>query len=147
MTDTMPAARVIAAARGWLGTPYHHQASLRGVGTDCLGLLRGMYAELYQCPVPHAPAYTRDWAEATGEEALLAAANRYLVRAPLGSPVAGDVLCFRYLRHFPVKHVGIAVEDDRLIHAIERDTVREVALVPAWRRRVAAIYRFPMEKK
>jgi hypothetical protein len=25
-------ARVIAIARSWLGTPYHDQASLRGVG-------------------------------------------------------------------------------------------------------------------
>ena len=25
---------VIAAARGWIGTPYLHQASLKGVGTD-----------------------------------------------------------------------------------------------------------------
>jgi cell wall-associated NlpC family hydrolase len=40
-------ARVVALARTWLGTPYHHQASLRGAGADCLGLLRGVYAELY----------------------------------------------------------------------------------------------------
>jgi len=33
---------VIAAARAWLGTPYHNQASLRGVGCDCLGLARGV---------------------------------------------------------------------------------------------------------
>ncbi|REC53631.1 peptidase, partial [Rhodosalinus sediminis] len=33
-------ARVIAIARSWLGTPYHDQASLRGIGCDCLGLAR-----------------------------------------------------------------------------------------------------------
>ena len=39
--------RVIAAARGWLGTPYHDQASVKGVGCDCLGLVRGVWRDLY----------------------------------------------------------------------------------------------------
>ena len=39
-------ARVIAIARSWLGTPYHDQASLRGVGCDCLGLARGVWREV-----------------------------------------------------------------------------------------------------
>lgn len=33
---------VIAEARGWLGTPWHHQASLKGVGCDCIGFIRGV---------------------------------------------------------------------------------------------------------
>ena len=37
---------VIAAARGWLGTPYHDQASLRGIGCDCLGLARGIWRDV-----------------------------------------------------------------------------------------------------
>ena len=37
---------VIAAVRRWLGTPYHDQASLRGVGCDCLGLARGVWREV-----------------------------------------------------------------------------------------------------
>ena len=28
---------IIAEARAWIGTPYHHQAALKGVGCDCLG--------------------------------------------------------------------------------------------------------------
>ncbi|MDG1118150.1 MAG: peptidase, partial [Flavimaricola sp.] len=31
-------ADVVATARGWIGTPYLHQASCRGAGCDCLGL-------------------------------------------------------------------------------------------------------------
>ena len=38
--------RVVAAARGWLGTPYHEQASVQGVGCDCLGLARGVWREV-----------------------------------------------------------------------------------------------------
>ena len=41
----MPA-RIVRAARGWLGTPYHDQASVKGVGCDCLGLIRGVWREV-----------------------------------------------------------------------------------------------------
>ena len=42
----------------WIGTPYRHQASCRGAGTDCLGLLRGIWRELIG-PEPEAvPRYT-----------------------------------------------------------------------------------------
>jgi hypothetical protein len=62
---------IIAAARGWKGTPYHHQASLKGVGCDCLGLIRGVWRELHGAEPEVMPAYTKDWNEATGAEALL----------------------------------------------------------------------------
>ena len=68
----MPRAQITTLARGWLGTPYHHQASLKGVGTDCIGLVRGIYRELYGGEAEAIPAYSRDWAEATGEETLIA---------------------------------------------------------------------------
>ena len=35
---------IVAAARSWRGTPYHHQASLKGVGSDCLGLITALSA-------------------------------------------------------------------------------------------------------
>ena len=40
------ARRVLEAATGWIGTPYRHQASQKGVGCDCLGLVRGVWREL-----------------------------------------------------------------------------------------------------
>src|SRR5437764_272872 len=36
-------ATIVAEAESWLGTPYRHQASLKGVGCDCLGLVRGIW--------------------------------------------------------------------------------------------------------
>ena len=39
--------RVVDAARGWLGTPYVHQASSKGSGADCLGLIRGIWREIF----------------------------------------------------------------------------------------------------
>jgi hypothetical protein len=41
----MPLTRplIVAETRAWIGTPYRHQASLKGVGCDCLGLVRGVW--------------------------------------------------------------------------------------------------------
>lgn len=51
---------VVTAARGWIGTPYRHQASVRGAGADCLGLIRGVWRELYGAEPAEVPAYTAD---------------------------------------------------------------------------------------
>ena len=37
---------IVAQARSWLGTPFHHQARLKQVGCDCLGLIVGVVDEL-----------------------------------------------------------------------------------------------------
>jgi NlpC/P60 family putative phage cell wall peptidase len=37
---------IVAQARTWLGTPFHHQARLKGKGCDCLGLIVGVVDEL-----------------------------------------------------------------------------------------------------
>ena len=75
--DKPPIRRVvIAAARGWLGTPYHDQASVKGVGCDCLGLVRGVWRELYGAEPLPLPPYSRDWGE-TGTREPLAEAARH----------------------------------------------------------------------
>jgi len=38
--------QIVNQARTWLGTPFHHQARLKGVGCDCLGLVVGVVDEL-----------------------------------------------------------------------------------------------------
>ncbi|MGR3492459.1 MAG: peptidase P60, partial [Shimia sp.] len=52
-----------AEARRWIGTPYHHRASLRGVGCDCLGLIRGVWRAVVGEEPWELPAYAPDWAE------------------------------------------------------------------------------------
>lgn len=37
---------IVSQARTWLGTPFHHQARLKGKGCDCLGLIVGVVDEL-----------------------------------------------------------------------------------------------------
>ena len=135
---------VVAIARGWLGTPYRHQASRKGVGSDCLGLVRGVWRELYGCEPEDAGPYQPDWAERGGGDRLYAAALRHfgppVAQADMG---AGDVLLFRWHAGCAAKHLGILSGPDRFIHAYEQAAVIESALVPAWRRRICAVFRFP----
>ena len=99
---------IIAEARAWIGTPYHHQASLIGVGADCLGLVRGVWRCLHDRDAEAPPAYSRDWAEASGDETLLAAASRHLDRRYIGTMRPGDVVVFRFRAGVPAKQIGRA---------------------------------------
>jgi len=136
--------RIVAEARAWIGTPYRHQASLQGVGCDCLGLVRGVWRALHGAEPEATPAYTRDWAEAAGIESLAEAARRHLVE--LGDPHAfapGDVLLFRYASRYPAKHAAIATAGDLMVHAHDGAAVAEVAIAPWWRRRLAFAFALP----
>ena len=125
---------IVTLARTWLGTPYHHQASLKGAGTDCIGLVRGIWRELYGREPQALPAYTRDWAEAHGRETLLEAARRHLVELPSAQAQPGDILVFRWRRNAPAKHCAILSTPTAMIHALEGAPVSEVSLSPWWQR-------------
>ena len=138
--------QIVAAARGWIGTPYRHQASRRGAGADCLGLVRGLWRELYGAEPETAPAYTMDWSEPQRDEALWAAAARHLRQKPVGDASAGDVLLFRMRRGAVAKHLGIlsvAGMAGAFVHAYARHGVVESPLSAPWRRRVVACFEFP----
>lgn len=163
MPPPLTRAAIVAEARAWIGTRYRHQASVKGVGCDCLGLVRGVWRGCIgiepETPGPYAP----DWAEARGEEALAQAALRHLVPIATDTFAAGDVLLFRWRDGCVAKHAAIAGDviasdviardviagdvivggPDTMIHAHDGAKVCEVAMAPWWRRRLAYAFRFP----
>ncbi|TPW29438.1 peptidase P60 [Martelella alba] len=134
----------VTLAEAWIGTPYRHQAGTKGVGCDCLGLVRGVWCSLYGFDPWDGEPYSVDWAEHGGEERILTAARKYC-----GAPVspqameAGDLLVFRWQARFSAKHLGILSDHQSFIHAYEQAGVIRSALVPSWRRRIAAVFRLP----
>ncbi len=133
-------------ARGWIGTPYVHQASCKGAGADCLGLLRGVWREVLGREPEAVPAYSPDWSEPQREEALWAAARRHLWEKPLAVLAPGDVVLFRMRAGSVAKHLGIIGrigEAPSFIHSYSGHGVVESPLSDPWRRRIVAAFQFP----
>ncbi len=155
--NIMPA-RIVKAARGWIGTPYHDQASVKGVGCDCLGLLRGVWREVIGPEPMPIPPYSRDWGEAGPHEVLAEAARAAMIEIAPAEARTGDVVLFRMRQGAIAKHAGILTPGDRsarshrsgrphFIHAYERTGVIEEPLTEPWRCRIAFAFRFPVPDK
>jgi NlpC/P60 family putative phage cell wall peptidase len=143
----MTASRAVSVAREWIGTPYRHQQATQGAGTDCLGLLRGVWRALYGAEPEPVPCYTADWSEAAHEERLWAGACRHLCiieGAPAFQP--GEVFLFRMRSGAVAKHLGIcgaAGPNPTFIHAYTGHGVVESPLSAPWQRRIVARFHFP----
>ena len=113
--DTGRRTDVVAEARTWIGTPYHHAADVKGVGCDCGMLLVRVYVDLgLVAPFDPRP-YTRDWHLHRSEERYL---GLLLERtSKVAAPAPGDVALFRYGRCF--SHGGIVTRAEPLtiVHA------------------------------
>jgi len=138
MFSTSPAplairAPIVAEARSWIGTPYHHAADVKGVGCDCGMLLVRVFVDLgLVAPFDPRP-YAHDWHLHRGEEVYLAwllDRGRFVA-----APEPGDVMLFRYGRCF--SHGGIVTSADPLtiVHAyhpagvvLEEDVTRNPEL-------------------
>jgi NlpC/P60 family putative phage cell wall peptidase len=135
---------IVALARGWIGTPYRHQGTRKGVGCDCLGLVRGVWRELHGAEAEAPGPYRIHWALPGGRERLAEAAERHCGAAvPAGEALPGDILIFRWKGALPASHAGILSAKDRFIHAYAGEAVVESALTEPWRRRIAFVFRFP----
>ena len=115
-------AAVVAEARSWIGTPYHHAADVKGAGVDCAMLLVRVYADLgFVEPFDPRP-YPPDWMLHRSEERylgfLLARAGR------VERPGLGDVMLFRVGRCFAHGGIVSALNPLRIVHAFA--TVRLV---------------------
>ncbi|KRS12036.1 peptidase [Roseovarius atlanticus] len=139
--------RIVTEARAWIGTPYRHQASCRGAGTDCLGLLRGIWRALYGAEPEPVPPYSMDWSEPARDEVLWRAARRHLAPAPT-QMAPGDVLLFRMRDGSVAKHLGLVAQigaAPSFIHAYSGHAVVESPLSTPWQRRIVARFTFPEE--
>jgi cell wall-associated NlpC family hydrolase len=111
---------IIAEAKSWIGTPFHHEARVKGAGVDCLMLLAEVYERAGICGHITVPHYPPDWH-------LHRDAERYSdgllghAREIAGPPEPGDIALFRFGRTF--SHGAIVIEWPRLIHAYWRSGV------------------------
>lgn len=135
---------VAKLACSWIGTPYHNMAAVKGAGCDCIGLVRGVWAELNNQPLPPVPVYSARW---TGrnkdEELLLDTARAYLQEVEASARGPGVVLAFRVHPNAVAQHCGIMTTEKTMVHAHSGRKVYEVELGAMWEPKIVAAFRFP----
>ena len=145
MTEPELRSRIVARARDWIDTPYQHQASTYQAGCDCLGLVRGIWRDVYGDEPLSVPPYTPSWAEENGQETLLDAAQNCLIPLALGQTDVGHIMLFRMRPDAPCKHIAVRASAATIIHAYWGRAVVESYLVPYWQKRHAFSFAFPMK--
>ena len=131
-------------ARQWIGTPFAHRASVRGIGADCLGLVRGVWRERTgdePCPIP---AYPPQW-HSYGRD-LFDGLNAAFMQISLNDARSGDVVLFRFRNGGEPRQLAILSRrkfEATMIHAVGGRGVCETRLSKIWISRRVASYRFP----
>lgn len=139
----MQAQKIVTLARSWIGTPYHNMAAVNGRGCDCLGLLRGIYAEAYG-ELVKPPAYRgRPPRKSIGQETMLDAARQYLIEVPVETRRPAVVLVFRTHPKLVAWHCGIMTTKTEMVHSHSGREVYEVTLGERWEPKVVGAFKFP----
>jgi NlpC/P60 family putative phage cell wall peptidase len=131
-------ARIVEAARAYIGTPFVHQGRVRGVGIDCAGLVIEVARKLNIRSVE-----INGYGRQPDQEQFRRLCHQYMVPIAWEEVEAGDVLTFAFIRE---QHLAIVAERDpmSIVHAYEsaRRCV-EQPLDRTWINRLRGCYRFP----
>jgi cell wall-associated NlpC family hydrolase len=107
-------ARAIAVAETWLGTPWHHEARVKGHGVDCAQILIAVYAEAGLIPDFKTAPYPADWHLHRETPLFVQHVLEHAVEVR-GAPLPGDMVLFRFGRQF--SHGSIVTGWPMVIHA------------------------------
>jgi hypothetical protein len=91
-------AQIVTEARTWLGTPFHHQGRVRGVGVDCIGVIG---CSAVTCGVDGAAEWMSDpamhnYSPQPDPRLLLAACDKYLDRIAVSEAGLADILIMAF---------------------------------------------------
>lgn len=114
--DTETRASILAEARSWLGTPFHHKGRIKHVGVDCGGFIYEVYSKFFPLK-PFPSSYAEDWAlHRDNNEIYLDFIKDYVVE--IAAPIPAGLVMFQVGRAF--SHGTIYTERDTYIHAYGR---------------------------
>lgn len=113
MDENAMRAAIVAEARTWLRTPWHHEARVKGAGVDCAQLLIGVYSAVGLVPAIEVEHYPPDWHLHRGEQRFLRWLEKFADKTDEARP--GDIAMFRFAR--AAAHGGIVIEWPLIVHA------------------------------
>lgn len=129
-------------ADSWLGTPFRHLTSVKQRGTDCIGLVLGVYRQFGILKNVKLPHYPFDWwlhAESNGVFDLLK--SQLTLEKLHDNFQVGDVMVYSYGRADEA-HVGLYTARNTLIHSVADIGVIESRLdEPRYAKRLQHAYR------
>jgi cell wall-associated NlpC family hydrolase len=126
--------RFVAAAKSYIGTPFHHQGRLPGVGLDCAGVVV-CAAAACGMDIRDVRGYGRVPAGGMLEQAVL----DHCDLVPLNEIRSGDIMLFCFLRE--PQHLAV-FDNGMLIHAYSSvGKVVENSFDDVWRSRLRGCYR------
>ena len=106
---------VVAAALGWKGTPFHHEAMVKGAGVDCGMFLVAVYREVGLIPLFTVEHYSYQWHLHRTREWYLEYLGRFGREIPESDKGPGDVVIWKMARTF--SHAAIILNWPLVIHA------------------------------
>ena len=142
--------RIVEEARTWIGTPFHHAASVKGIGVDCLGLVRGVWRSLVGPEPRSIPVYGPRWVWDEPSDPLRNAMQDFFVARKRSCLGDGVIALFRLNLGAPASHLGIITNAEAalsFVHAYSGQGVVETALSKPWQRRIVATFDFPNTKQ
>ncbi|MFZ6871165.1 NlpC/P60 family protein [Undibacterium sp. Di27W] len=111
-------AAIVTEALTWSNTPYHHQASIKGAGVDCIMLIVEVYKACGLLPSELDPRpYTMDWHLHRNDEVYLGGVEQFSEQTD--TPRPGDVVLFQFGRC--VSHGALVIEWPLVIHAYQEN--------------------------
>lgn len=116
--------QVVAEARTWLSTPYHHMGRIKGVGVDCGQILIEVFSTVGMMPRIETGYYPHDWHFHRDEERYLGWIKQFAHQVE--TPQPGDIALFKFGRC--ISHGAIVLDWPMMIHAYhDRGVVYESA--------------------
>jgi cell wall-associated NlpC family hydrolase len=127
---------IVAEARKWLDTPFHHNGRVLGAGVDCYGVVE-MVGRALGVEIPPNIRYSR----IPDESELLHYMNTYAVLVPRDQATEGDIAIIPH--QGAMRHMGI-LTDKGILHAWEpAGRVVEHSIDKGWARLIRRVYAYP----
>ena len=136
---------IVHEAKEWLGIKWVHQASLKGVACDCVGLVRGVYRQLTCNDFPVEVNYPATWHLFKSDPWLLTECRKHAgAEIKESQLLPGDIITFSFRESFVDHHIGIYLGDGTFIHSyLDAGFVVENRLDSVWKPRIRHCFRFP----
>lgn len=109
---------IVAEARSWLGTPYHHRARVKGAGVDCAQILIAVFAAVGLIDDFDPGEYPPDWMLHRDDERFRRFVEAYADPIARANLLPGDLALYQVGRCFA--HGAIVIDWPLVVHADSR---------------------------